>query len=436
MASPCSASSLQQRITSALRESRNLTREPDNFLAQALADFDYTTDNLRRATSAIFRAFYYAYSMDLEVDEREARKLNELARLLVIDDDRLASLTYQVGLTLYAKQFREAVSDGELTSEENQSLDAISRFFGLRRSDTKRAISQQALAFYSFRLAEAVKDGELDSEEREELAAIVQRFGITRKQLRAIAVPQKAEILRTALASIKAKGEINDDDRAHVQAMTRFLNADELLGACLKDLDLYDRIFGIRRGELSELDSGPLILENGEKLHYKSEAIYETTKRGKVARRSGTVYIGSYRLRFVGVSQSHQVRYANILQVTFKATRVPSIELAVSSGKGGGKYRLRRVRDPGVLVEIEEAIRFLIRKSRGLEKSRMRDSRYVPDEVRREVWYRDGGRCVICGSDSYLELDHIIPWSKGGATSVDNLQLLCRKCNSEKSDQI
>ena len=65
------------------------------------------------------------------------------------------------------------------------------------------------------------------------------------------------------------------------------LNADELLGACSKDLELYGRIFSIRGGELPELDSGPLILENGERLHYKSEAIYETTKGGKVARRSG-----------------------------------------------------------------------------------------------------------------------------------------------------
>jgi 5-methylcytosine-specific restriction endonuclease McrA len=33
-----------------------------------------------------------------------------------------------------------------------------------------------------------------------------------------------------------------------------------------------------------------------------------------------------------------------------------------------------------------------------------------------------------------MEGDHIIPWSKGGHTTDDNLQMLCKKCNAAKSD--
>ena len=36
----------------------------------------------------------------------------------------------------------------------------------------------------------------------------------------------------------------------------------------------------------------------------------------------------------------------------------------------------------------------------------------------------------------YLEFDHIIPISLGGATSEDNLQILCRACNQKKSNRI
>lgn len=60
----------------------------------------------------------------------------------------------------------------------------------------------------------------------------------------------------------------------------------------------------------------------------------------------------------------------------------------------------------------------------------------IPREVVDAVYKRDGGRCVYCGSVENLHLDHIIPFSRGGATNVENLQLLCQKCNLEKSNKI
>lgn len=60
----------------------------------------------------------------------------------------------------------------------------------------------------------------------------------------------------------------------------------------------------------------------------------------------------------------------------------------------------------------------------------------IPKEVVDAVWNRDGGKCVYCGSMENLHLDHIIPFSKGGDTSVENLQLLCQKCNLQKSNKI
>lgn len=60
----------------------------------------------------------------------------------------------------------------------------------------------------------------------------------------------------------------------------------------------------------------------------------------------------------------------------------------------------------------------------------------IPREVVDAVYRRDGGRCVYCGSTEELQLDHIIPFSVGGATNVENLQLLCRSCNVKKSNKI
>lgn len=60
----------------------------------------------------------------------------------------------------------------------------------------------------------------------------------------------------------------------------------------------------------------------------------------------------------------------------------------------------------------------------------------VPVEVRRAVFERDGGKCVECESRFDLQYDHILPVALGGATTVENLQLLCADCNQRKSDSL
>jgi 5-methylcytosine-specific restriction endonuclease McrA len=64
------------------------------------------------------------------------------------------------------------------------------------------------------------------------------------------------------------------------------------------------------------------------------------------------------------------------------------------------------------------------------------DSRHIPEAMREAVWERDGGRCTFtsesghrCECRTHLEFDHIIPFARGGETSVENLQLRCRAHN-------
>jgi hypothetical protein len=69
--------------------------------------------------------------------------------------------------------------------------------------------------------------------------------------------------------------------------------------------------------------------------------------------------------------------------------------------------------------------------------SQPRPRRIIPTWVKVEVWKRDGGKCTVCQSMEDLHFDHIIPWSRGGASSMpENIQLLCGKHNFEKHDRI
>ena len=56
--------------------------------------------------------------------------------------------------------------------------------------------------------------------------------------------------------------------------------------------------------------------------------------------------------------------------------------------------------------------------------------------MRVAVFERDGGRCAVCGSTFDLQYDHILPVALGGATTVDNLQLLCAECNQRKGSSL
>lgn len=61
--------------------------------------------------------------------------------------------------------------------------------------------------------------------------------------------------------------------------------------------------------------------------------------------------------------------------------------------------------------------------------------RCIPRELKQLIMDRDNHSCVKCNAYYKLSIDHVFPWSLGGWTEQSNLQVLCRSCNSEKSNK-
>ncbi len=70
-----------------------------------------------------------------------------------------------------------------------------------------------------------------------------------------------------------------------------------------------------------------------------------------------------------------------------------------------------------------------------------RDRRDIPLGLRFRVLHRDHFKCVLCGNtpaanpSCVLHVDHIVPWSKGGRTAIDNLRSLCAACNMGRGNR-
>lgn len=70
-------------------------------------------------------------------------------------------------------------------------------------------------------------------------------------------------------------------------------------------------------------------------------------------------------------------------------------------------------------------------------QERFLNLRTFDQRARRAAYESQQGRCSLCGMTykyEEMEADHIIPWSKGGHTTADNCQMLCKDCNRKKGN--
>jgi len=92
------------------------------------------------------------------------------------------------------------------------------------------------------------------------------------------------------------------------------------------------------------------------------------------------------------------------------------------------------------VAELRQQVALLARENQRLHKELISANRNqrkaISTKLRFQVFQRDGFRCKCCGKIAgdgvELQVDHIQPVAKGGTNDLQNLQTLCRECNSGK----
>lgn len=149
------------------------------------------------------------------------------------------------------------------------------------------------------------------------------------------------------------------------------------------------------------------------KLTSKELSMLNVVVNGKVVRSfysdNGDVIVGSspsYK-QIKSFANKHKVIYA------LDGTLIKRMPL------GGREMYLFRERH-GISSKMSEAI--------------SEEAMKLNESIKKKVFERDGKVCAICGRSEKLCIDHILPVSRGGFTKLDNLQVLCEKCNLQKSN--
>lgn len=87
-----------------------------------------------------------------------------------------------------------------------------------------------------------------------------------------------------------------------------------------------------------------------------------------------------------------------------------------------------QVRSPNIVLYVPEHIRLTMGNPERIWR--------VPPVNRRELLRRDNHICQYCGATRNLTIDHVIPRSKGGLHTWDNVVTACGTCNSQKGDRL
>ncbi len=248
------------------------------------------------------------------------------------------------------------------------------------------------------------------------------------REAQAFIQPDILNLIERVLAFAAANRGASTEDEHYIHFLLSTLAIPPMVGQpLLARLNYLKQIREIRSGKLARSRT-TVRLETDEICHLEIPATFHKINTKSITFVPGRFVATSKKLHFLSTSGGTEVAWKKVMRVQMDGG---GVYVELSQKTGNGYYA---VPDP---LLVEAVLDTLARRSK-YELLTPGDamSRVIPHEVQVAVWQRDQGKCVLCGATSYLEYDHIIPFSKGGASTEANIQLLCRRCNQEKGNRI
>lgn len=287
----------------------------------------------------------------------------------------------------------------------------------------------QALSHYRGAFLQAAADGVLTGQEWNALNGILYDYRLDVHEALEFIRGDAIHFIERVLAFIYADGIIEPHEEKNIHYLLRSLAiSDELARPVLERLEYLKYLSAIRQGRLPSVRAS-VHLESDEICHMEMAATYHKINAKSVSYVPGTLVATNKKLTFLSPSGGAEIPWKRIMRVTREGH---GVYLELSTKKANGHYD---VADP-ILADLIIDIAVKVAKRQLVPPLSEGDTRHIPQHIKQAVWQRDQGKCVQCTATAYLEFDHIIPFSKGGANSVNNVQLLCRKCNLGKGDRL
>lgn len=396
-------------------------------IRQLQSEYKVPNWQANKAAKETYRRVLFQVYRDLKVTASEGKHLQRLRDALDLDGRKAAQIEEDFKGDAYEKKMKSYLKDGHIDEREARKLARIRKALGIGEEDLPGGSGDIAWEHLHEQFVLLLQDKNFSIADTRQLTQIASRLGVSADQcldwLRRAALDHFRELVTYA----KYDGRIDPEEKATLDRLVEVFDLPRsAIQPQLRELERVRLIEAIRGGDLPQVEPPQGAAPDVE--YYLNETSWHHSARRDPV--MGRLLISARSLQFSGPGRTFEWKLNQITNMERHSDQL----ILQTRGSAPGTHTLT-LTDPGLSLEVLLAAINRVYQPR--EPSAEADrSRYIARNVVRLVWTRDEGKCRYCGSTEDLELDHIIPFSKGGSNTANNIHLLCLPCNRSKSAKV